>query len=501
MTFMRKILDFLNMDNWDGNSVLSRSLHVLKKLLFSIQTLLLFFPFMLICSTLVDSEGNRISSNEYITVCLASYVFIFFPINIVIRCRQANRYKMRLIEFLKMSNKHQKKEESRSSESYKIDKQVSEKKRTVSDAFLWECNSVAKSRTSEEKDYEYITLDNIEKSSSEPKWSSIRDEKEMEIERNTMDLKNVTIYFKDGIIVDVVPDVYDYYKAQFYNIDGKVYDSYSIESVKSIPEFDFSNRKLLGTPVYYLEYLLRIRASQERKIQNNDLAYALLIKSTNLMKKTGQHYNSEDFLRLSNWLYKDGQYEHAKRVEQELLATFPDTASLHLKVFQKALAECKEFDTDYIFCSSHQGACPICAKYQCRVYCISGKDPRFPKLPDIVYKYGGFHEGCRHNFFPHNLNKETIEDHNSRKYDAYEHSNRPFIDDRSDADKQYYIIHIEKMKKKEESLKNKEIYYFLMQKIPEVMPKSVAGFTKMKRTNSANYQKIVKAAHDAGIDI
>ena len=54
---------------------------------------------------------------------------------------------------------------------------------------------------------------------------------------------------------------------------------------------------------------------------------------------------------------------------------------------------------------------------------------------------------------------------------------------------------------KKEAVLNKKIYYDLMQKIPEVMPKSVAGFTKMKRANSANYQKIVKAAHDIGIEI
>lgn len=154
------------MDNWDGNSVLSRSLYVLKKLLFSIQTLLLFLPFMLICSTLVDSEGNRISSNEYIVVCFASYVCIFVPINIVIRCRQANRHKMRLIEFLKIPNKHQKNEESHSSEPLKIDKPVSEKKSAVSDAFPWECNSIAKLQASEKMEYEYINIDNIKDSSN-----------------------------------------------------------------------------------------------------------------------------------------------------------------------------------------------------------------------------------------------------------------------------------------------------------------------------------------------
>ncbi len=353
-----------------------------------------------------------------------------------------------------------------------------------------------------------LDMDNWYRSSDHPnvlpncaKWSSIRDEKEMEIERNTIDLKNVTIYFKDGIIIDVIPDVYDYYKAQFYNIDGEIYDTYSIKSVQSIPEVDFSRRKMLGTPVYYLEYLLRMRASQERKLRNNPLAYALLEKSTQLMKNTGTFYSKKDFLRLANWLYEDGEYDTAKKVESELLNIFPNESSLHLQAFKKMLSECKACHTDYIFCSSHGGTCPICAKYQCRVYCISGKDKRLPKLPDVVYQYGGFHKGCRHSFYPFYLDISTFSDHHLQKHDVYQYSNRPFEDDRSDADKQLYAQRLENQKKLKESEENKKLYYELMQIIPDVMPKSVAGFTKMKRANSINYQKIVKAAHDIGIEI
>lgn len=369
------------------------------------------------------------------------------------------------------------------------------------DAFLWQCNSIAKSRDSEDSRYGYTDFNNHDVL-LEPKWSSVRNEEKMELERTTVDLKNVTIYFRDGIIVDVIPDVYNYYLAQFYNIDGKTYDTYSPESVQSIPEFDFRNRKSLGTPVYYLEYVLRMRASQERKLRNNPLAYALLKKSTQLMKNTGIFYSRQDFLRLANWLYEDGQYDQAAKVENDLLATFPDESSVHLASFQRSLENCKLIPTDYIFCSSHQGTCPICSQYQCRVYCISGKDKRFPKLPDIVYQYGGFHKGCRHFFYPFFLDScNTVRDHLLRDHDVYVYSNRPFTDDRSEDDKQLYLQRVENQKRLEESAINRKIYYALMQKIPEVMPKSVAGFTKMKRANSANYQKIVNAAHDIGIEI
>lgn len=252
-----------------------------------------------------------------------------------------------------------------------------------------------------------LDMDNWYRSSDHPnvlpncaKWSSIRDEKEIEIERDTIDLKNVMIYFKDGIINDVVPDVYDYYKAQYFNINGTVYDTYSVESVQSIPKFDFSNRKILGTPVYYLEYLLRMRASQERKNYNNVLAYALLRKSTQLMENTGTLYNSKDFLQLANWLYQDGKYEQAKTIEKELLSMINNTVPIHLEAFQQTIANCKQLHTDYIVCPYSSGTCPVCALYQMRVYCISGRDKRFPKLPDIVYQHGGFHNGCRHTFYP-----------------------------------------------------------------------------------------------------
>ena len=40
-----------------------------------------------------------------------------------------------------------------------------------------------------------------------------------------------------------------------------------------------------------------------------------------------------------------------------------------------------------------------------------------------------------------------------------------------------------------------------MQELPNIMPKSIAAFTKMKKANSLNYQKIVKAAQEIGIEL
>lgn len=44
-------------------------------------------------------------------------------------------------------------------------------------------------------------------------------------------------------------------------------------------------------------------------------------------------------------------------------------------------------------------------------------------------------------------------------------------------------------------------YYRLKYAAPESAPKSISGYTRMKRANSANFQKLLKVAHFHGIEI
>ena len=46
--------------------------------------------------------------------------------------------------------------------------------------------------------------------------------------------------------------------------------------------------------------------------------------------------------------------------------------------------------------------CEICAKYQGKIYCISGKDKRFPALFKTALRHGyaTMHPHCRHEFIP-----------------------------------------------------------------------------------------------------
>ena len=97
-----------------------------------------------------------------------------------------------------------------------------------------------------------------------------------------------------------------------------------------------------------------------------------------------------------------------------------DTTNDIIKI---TLKNCKRLKTDLVECPKIQTKCKICSVYQDRVYSISGKDKRFPKLPEQVFIYGGFHKGCVHTFYPFTYGISTM---SSGKKDAIKWSNRPF---------------------------------------------------------------------------
>ena len=74
------------------------------------------------------------------------------------------------------------------------------------------------------------------------------------------------------------------------------------------------------------------------------------------------------------------------------------TESANIGAFGRAL----ENGTDYVRCTEIWPTCEICARYQGRIYCISGKDRRFPALFETALRrgYALMHPNCRHEFIP-----------------------------------------------------------------------------------------------------
>ena len=343
-----------------------------------------------------------------------------------------------------------------------------------------------------------IKLKDYRPSNTIPYWKQLRNGKRMEFERNNIDLTTVTIFFHNGIICRIVPDVQSYYSARYYVIEGNFYDTYSLEDVKSIPIPVFNES--YGTPVYNLEYLLKMRASEEREKENYELSYDLMYKTIECMKASRIMYGKKEYLQFIMWLYKDGRIEEAAMLEKRLRREEPEVFDInlfHKNHFLSAIKQCKDFDTDYIYCGGHTCTCSECAKYQNRVYSISGKDSAYPKLPDFVYEYGGFHPGCRHCFYP--FSGDSIADKNGNYVDALEYSNRPFVDDRTPEEIEGYNQYLKKAEKERLHDENLKAFYILKKELPDVMPKSYSTFAQYKAHNSDKYINILNSANEKGI--
>lgn len=136
--------------------------------------------------------------------------------------------------------------------------------------------------------------------------------------------------------------------------------------------------------------------------------------------------------------------------------------------FHDTLDEAKCLGLDLLEMSYHADCCPECAKYQGRVFSISGSDTRFPTLPAKISETGKLHEGCRHRFAPYcyypgaqlgiNIMDESDKGYRIEYVDAIEFSNRPFVDDRSEYEKEYYRFRVMREEYESTSSKAAQLY-------------------------------------------
>ncbi len=101
------------------------------------------------------------------------------------------------------------------------------------------------------------------------------------------------------------------------------------------------------------------------------------------------------------------------------------------KHMQLIIRNANSYKSDLVEMSTVHGCCGECAKYQGRIYSLSGQDPRFPLLPDIVIQTGRLHKDCSHVLYNYIEGDRPF----YLEGDIFEVSNRPFVDDRSDKEK------------------------------------------------------------------
>lgn len=181
----------------------------------------------------------------------------------------------------------------------------------------------------------------------------------------------------------------DFLKKDSYDLD-------SIEGIEKIKVPKYPPLKGLESPVNNIEYILQRKATEHKKNGKMALAIACLKKSNELMDFSNFSYSEKDYVRYIKYLRTDGQNDLADAEEQKLYAKHPefkDRRISNLAGINECLKKQHEWKNDLVIVDTNN-KCAICKKYNKKIYSISGKNKKFPKLPSEITQTGGFCPNC-----------------------------------------------------------------------------------------------------------
>lgn len=278
------------------------------------------------------------------------------------------------------------------------------------------------------------------------------------------------------------------------------YDFDSIEGINSIsvpcfePNAKFQ-RGMLESPIGRVEYYLRGKCFADHwKAGRTELAIACLKKAQELMYISDMIWKRSDFMVLVNYLHKAGYHKEAEKELERIERFFSDEkARVEKSISEDVSASLNLLQTDLVEVGSSGVCCELCAKYRNRIYSVSGKDKRFPKFPT------DFHLDCGLRPYPFvwGVSEPTFSCKNVVTY-----SNRPFEDDRSNEEIERRRQWKERNDAEAEAEKQRECnrleYFWIQEHLPDLCPKSLSGYSRMKNANSSNYQRLVDEARKLG---
>lgn len=161
-----------------------------------------------------------------------------------------------------------------------------------------------------------------------------------------------------------------------------------------VPAKDYDTGDWTKDRIYYV---LQRKATEHKKNGHLDLAIACLRKSNALSDyEKRPPLLEKDYLRLVKYLKANGQNDLAEREEQRIYTRHPefkDKRISNLSGIKEAIRKNKEWKNDCVLVSTNNH-CPICKMYNQKVFSISGKTEKYPKLPNEITKSGGFCPNC-----------------------------------------------------------------------------------------------------------
>lgn len=318
----------------------------------------------------------------------------------------------------------------------------------------------------------------------------------------------VCVFFEQGQVVKMLPEPESsYYEVrnlinQATNIvsDGISYDLTDRDSIYSIaiPSYTYfhenAHAKDLGV-TGYLEYVLRMHSGWLWNNGDYNLSNICLGKACQLMLYSTIDWQRKDYYRIVNQNIELGRFKKAKEWKDWIEKNTKSSDDIAVDAYKRTLESCKFLETDLVETGGELSCCETCAKYRNRIFSLTGKDIRFPRFPK------DFHFGCISVYpFVYGVNEPTFP---QKHYILY--SRRPFRDDRTHQEKESYRERMERISQIENLEQHPNlghiIYYWFKPKFPNDFPKSISGFSRMRNSNSANYQKLIKKIESAGYKI
>ena len=336
-------------------------------------------------------------------------------------------------------------------------------------------------------------------------------------EKDTIDEKQIipqlqNVLFDDSKTLEEKQKAYSAIRDEEERRINEMYDTNSIEGIKSIPVpcKEVNGDSSTGRVEYYLRGQCFFNHWKSGRVE---LALACLRKAQELMFVSDMVWRRSDYLRLVAYLYEAGKDAEAEE-QIKKIDSFLEKQDIKQDAKIKSIELASSLGTDLVeVLSCPTPYCEECAKYLNRIYSISGEDNRFPKLPEgFTSREPGHHFSCLRVYpFSYGITPLSFDCE-----DVISYSNRPFIDERTEEQIEEYNTYLrskeeeaklqrknedfmlENAKRKRTDLNNLQ---WLKENIPDIAPKSLSGFRRMRTTNSKNYQKIVEEAAKLGKNI
>lgn len=316
---------------------------------------------------------------------------------------------------------------------------------------------------------------------------------------------NYVAYFKNGMLVNVKPrdksiSLYDNrdvaYNAKTIVSDGTTYSLKNPRDISRIPIPNFSSN---SQTVFSIDYILRMSASNLRKDGNNGLSILVLSKAIQLMLHSNISWQEKDYLRIVLWLYEDGYLIEGDKYE-EFIRSQKQIQIEHIAIqkFQELIKK-----SDLIAFNSYSSTfCKECAIYSGRVYSATGKNKKYPKLPKSLYDCGCYHPGCSCGVSRYYFEGDYIY-YKGQQVNPEISTFRKYVDDRTSEEFQRYNEGLDIIKKNDYNryFESRKEYFYLKWLLPNLMPKSMSAYTKIKNQRTEKFFLIVSAAKEKGYEV